>query len=822
MAMALQLSGDERETYLHRACAGQPDLLAQVRKLLHERAQSRSTFEGDPMRQVVTQEFTTDQVGPYRLLQILGEGGMGVVYLAEQSEPVQRRVALKIIKPGLDSRQIITRFEAERQALALMDHPHIARVLDAGTTQTGRPFFVMELVHGLALTTYADHHGLDIRARLELFIPVCLAIQHAHSKGVIHRDIKPSNVLVAEVDGRPVPKVIDFGLAKALEARLTDHSLHTQMGVVIGTPEYMSPEQAALTGQDVDTRSDVYSLGVMLFQLLTGSTPMSRTDSATGGMMELLRRITLDDPERPSLRLERMDRDRLARQVRGELDWITLKALEKNPARRYQTAIDLADDLQRYLQGEAVEAVPPTTWYRAWKFAARHRVALTTALAALILLLAATAISVHLAIVAEGERRRATTEARVAREALDFLREDLLGQPGPDLQTRPWIATRRNPTLVDALNRATDRLHGRFHDSPRVEIAIRNMLGNAYRELGQLTRAEEQLEQARALALETLGERHPDTLRTTYNLGWVYGRQARFGDQLDLIERLATLTEQTLGPHDRLTLSTRRELGWVLVEVGQYDKAEALLKPTLAALREALGPFDEETLDCMESLAFCYIYMGNYPEAAERLTEVQKLAEQLGPDGALFRLSIRLDRAFLAACENQYGEADRLSQGVVEEGKQFFDPAHPEAREALLDRAWILDRAGRRDEAGALFKRLYETGRASGEAPGRWAAVLQRYGSFLVGIGREREAEGVLREALPIYEKLYPDSWRLDLLRSDLGGSLLAQKRYAEAEPFLRAAWTGLSAKAARVPAFEKANLAEAERRLSVLERSRQ
>jgi tetratricopeptide (TPR) repeat protein len=328
------------------------------------------------------------RVRPYRLLRPIGEGGMGAVFLAEQTQPVQRLVALKVIKPGLDSRQVVARFEAERQALALMDHPNIAKVLDGGTTETGRPFFVMELVQGQPITRYCDERRLSVRERLELVVPVCQAVQHAHQKGVIHRDLKPSNVLVALCDGRAVPKVIDFGVAKATGPRLTERTLYTEVGAVVGTPEYMSPEQAQLNPLDVDTRSDIFALGVMLYELLTGTTPLDRERLKEPALLEVLRIIREEEPPRPSARLGTMaapasvaanrglEPRKLSRLLRGELDWIVMKCLEKDPDRRYETANALALDLQRYLHDEAVQACPPSAGYRLRKFARRHKAAL--------------------------------------------------------------------------------------------------------------------------------------------------------------------------------------------------------------------------------------------------------------------------------------------------------------------------------------------------------------------------------------------------------------------------------------------------------------
>jgi len=392
--------------FLDQACAGDVRLRAEVEKLLRARSEMGSFHEPPrpaPFATVdapIIGERPGTAIGPYKLIEQIGEGGMGTVYMAQQTVPVKRAVALKIIKAGMDTRQVIARFEAERQALALMDHPSIAKVLDAGTTggeSPGRPYFVMELVKGVSITRYCDEHRLTPRQRLELFIPVCQAVQHAHQKGIIHRDLKPSNILVAQYDGRPVPKVIDFGVAKAAGQPLTDKTLMTGFGSLIGTLEYMSPEQAEINQLDIDTRSDIYSLGVVLYELLTGSTPLDRKRLTQAAFTEMLRIIREEEPQKPSTRLSdstdslpsisaqrHMEPAKLTRSVRGELDWIVMKALEKDRSRRYETANGFAADLQRYLDDEPVQASPPSAWYRFRKFARRKKTAL--AMAACVLL----------------------------------------------------------------------------------------------------------------------------------------------------------------------------------------------------------------------------------------------------------------------------------------------------------------------------------------------------------------------------------------------------------------------------------------------------
>jgi WD40 repeat protein/serine/threonine protein kinase len=427
----------ERAAFLDRACAGDAALRQRMERLLRHHQQADSFLESPTAASAATFDVSLGEgpgtvIGSYKLLQQIGEGGMGVVWMAEQEQPVRRKVALKIIKPGMDSRQVIARFEAERQALALMNHHNIARVLDAGTTDSGRPFFVMELIHGVPITKFCDHNQLTPRERLELFVPICQAIQHAHQKGIIHRDIKPSNVLVTLYDGKPVPKIIDFGVAKAIEQQLTERTLFTQYGTIIGTFEYMSPEQAEMSALGVDTRSDIYSLGVLLYELLTGSTPLERQRLRDASYPEIVRWICEEEPPRPSTRLgnsetlpavaaaRKMEPAKLTKLFRGELDWIVMKALEKDRNRRYESASSLAADVQRYLHDEPVLACPPTVGYRLGKFVRRNKRALATAALLVVMVLVAGGAVVASALWAATQAEaRAQVEADAKKE-LEF------------------------------------------------------------------------------------------------------------------------------------------------------------------------------------------------------------------------------------------------------------------------------------------------------------------------------------------------------------------------------------------------------------------
>jgi serine/threonine protein kinase/tetratricopeptide (TPR) repeat protein len=821
-------SPEERDAYLAQACGDDAELRREVERLLAAYPQVGSFLE-PPAREVgATIDDRHAQrpgmvIGPYKLLQEIGEGGMGTVWMAEQTQPVQRKVALKIIKAGMDSRHVLARFEAERQALALMDHPNIARVLDAGATSEGRPYFVMELVKGQPITQYCDEHRLTPKERLQLFVPVCQAIQHAHQKGIIHRDIKPSNVLVAPYDGKPVVKVIDFGVAKATGRRLTDKTLFTEFGAVVGTLEYMSPEQAELNNKDIDTRSDIYSLGVLLYELLTGTTPLDRKRLKEGAFVELLRLIREEEPPKPSTRLSeskdslpsvsaqrQMEPAKLTRLVRGELDWIVMKCLEKERSRRYETANGLARDIERYLHDEAVDACPPSTRYRLHKFARKHKHAFVTAAVIVVILTLGAILSAWLAVrarqaeaaamdalkaeavqrgAAEQQRDRADRSAAEARAVIDFLSEDLLGQADPNRNTPD-----KRMTVEELLLKAEQAIaaNPHFTQHPAAEATLRATIGNTYFKLGLLGEAERHLREAVRIRQKSLGA---DDLLTLAAQETLADFLIRGPDRPSEAEPLSRQTwearRRVLGPEHRDTLNSMDTYAQALQGLGRPEDAKKLYEQCLEARQRLFGPHDEDALVSMNNLAVLLLEMGNPQAAIPILSEVVKVRQM----GSPMLLESAMTVANLASAHYQAGnltEANRLITDELASGKLAPEIAETDRLAGLALRIWVdqgrLDEAIQRGREVVIRRRMLYS-----EVHHMTGAALLDLGRALALKGEYKEAEPILKEASEILRRItkhfghfpaWSDCWR--------GVCLAGLKRYKEAEDLLLLAEGGL------------------------------
>jgi serine/threonine protein kinase/tetratricopeptide (TPR) repeat protein len=759
------------------------------------------------------------QVGPYRLLERVGAGGMGEVWLAEQRQPVRRQVALKVIKAGMDTREVIARFEAERQALALMNHPNIAGVYDAGATPDGRPYFAMEYVHGIPITEYCDKQRLSIRERLELFVDVCAAVQHAHQKGIIHRDIKPSNVLVTTQDEKHTPKIIDFGVAKATSQRLTERTVFTELGQLIGTPEYMSPEQAEMTNLDIDTRTDVYSLGVLLYELLAGVRPFDSKELRRAGLAEIQRTLREDEPPRPSSRIgslgaastssatnRRADLRSLTRALEGDLDWITMKALEKDRVRRYATAHALALDVERHLTGEAVLAGPPSGLYRARKLFRRHRSTFLSA-GAVVLALVVGIIGTSWALLqtrrAERQAAASAVEARrqtaIAETVNAFLNQDLLAAVAPSARRGQG----KDVSMREVLDVAAERIDqaskdgGRFAAEPLVEASIRTTLGATYRELGEYAAAERQLRRGLDLRRAALGSKNQSTVWLMNQLALLYWRQGRLNEAEPLSREAYDVGLQLLGPNHPDVLAYEMNLANLFRAKGRYTEAEPLYERNLEAKLRVLGAEHAATVDTMGNFANCLQETGRFEKAESLHRRALDIRRRLQGEKAPSTVSEMNNLANDIASLGRFEEAKTLMERTLQLKIELYGEAHPSTLNSVSNLADLEDDLGHPVNAEALHRRALDGRmRTLGATHERTLQSSERLANTLSTMNRFADAERLAVTAAAQATESLGERRVTTLATQDTRGlALIGLRRADEAEPILRRQLTILAEK---------------------------
>jgi tetratricopeptide (TPR) repeat protein len=813
-ALALAKPLDKRPAFLDATCEGDPVLRQRLEAMLaaHDKPDQLPS-KGAPAAVATIKldlpdapdEAVGQTLGRYKLLEQLGEGGCGVVYVAEQTQPVRRRVALKVIKLGMDTKQVVARFEAERQALAMMDHPNIAKVLDAGATETGRPFFVMELVRGIRITEYCDQNNLTTRQRLELFIKVCQAIQHAHQKGIIHRDIKPSNILVTLHDGVPVPKVIDFGIAKATEGRLTDFTVYTQLHQFIGTPAYMSPEQAEMSGLDIDTRSDIYSLGVLLYELLVGTTPFDAFLLSASGLDEMRRTIRDVEPVRPSTRfttLKGADLTTTAKQrstpaaqliqmLKGDLDWIVMKCLEKDRTRRYETANGLGADLKRYLDNEPVLARPPGAGYKIRKFVTRHRAGVLAG-SLVVLALVAGIVGTTLGLLdalkqkreAERERSEADRQGRIARHTTEFL-------TGMFQSIDAGQAQQRDITVREVLDQASGKIGTAFPGDPLTELPIRRTFVDVYSKLGKPYSALTNAQAALALAQLAYGDKDSEPKADTLNdLANCLDSASRSSEALPIHRQALAMLQRIHHGDDPGVAKLLAGLAVCQGDLGLPDEALTNFEAALA-IYQRIQPGDNlDVADTLYGIANCKYQIGRTAEAVTNFEATLAMFQRIYPGDYPDTATCM---GTLAQCQERIGrytEALTNFQLSLAMSQRYFREDHPNVADSFSSLAHcqvnlrrFADALTNNHAAWTMFKRIYQ-----GDNP-RVATAQANMALCQARLGMYAESLTNRYECLAMFRRLHPgDDLSVAISQDLLADCLDNLGRHAEAATNFQAA----------------------------------
>jgi serine/threonine protein kinase len=705
-----------------------------------------ATLDSDPREATAKRDLLS--IGPYRLMKKLGEGGMGQVWLAEQTAPLRRQVALKLIKVGMYDDLVLQRFQSERQSLAIMEHPWIAKVFDAGATSDGQPYFVMEYVPGVPITDYCDRKQMRIRERLELFIKVCEGVQHAHQKAIMHRDLKPANILVVEMEGKPVPRIIDFGLAKATTPQWDGQTAFTQVGGWVGTPGYMSPEQADPTLSDADTRTDVYSLGALLYVLLTGFLPLERKDWRKEPFHEFLRRLREEDPPRPSTKAATATQDsrsvaevrgtepkQLVSLLHGDLDGITMKALERDRARRYGTPSELAADVSRYLNHEPVVARPTSTGYRLRKYVRRHRFGVAVA-TGLVLVLVAFAVTQALQL------RRISRERDRANRITEFM-------TGMFKVSDPSEARGNTITAREILDKASKDIDTGLRRDPELQAQMMSVMGKVYLSLGLYLDAQPLLGRSLEIRRRVLGAKHPETLTSMEDVATLSFEEGLYAEAEKSDREVLELRRQILGARHPDTLSSMSGLASSLSRQGEYSEAEKLDRETLDVRRQVLGTEHADTVDSMLNLAGDLFDEHRYSEAEKLDREALEIDRHaLGADHPR-TLALMDDLALVLDAEAQYSEAERLLRDALETGRRVLGPDHPGNTHSMVDLASILAHEHRYGEAENLLRETREIQRRV-LGPDHPVTAISTYelACFAALQGRQDQAVSLLRDAI--------------------------------------------------------------------------
>jgi serine/threonine protein kinase len=768
-------NAEERRAYVTMACGDAPEMLACVLGMLEAHDRYATPIPEIPTESERAENLPTPAHlasgtvigGRYKIIELINDGGMGSVYRATRIADVRLEVALKVIKPGLDSQHVLARFNIERQALAMMNHENIARVFDAGMTEYGRPYFVMELVKGLPLNRFCDVNKLPIAERLELFSKVCSAVQHAHQKGIIHRDLKPTNIVVGLYDNKAVPKVIDFGLAKAMHQPITDDSLHTRINTFVGTRRYAAPEQALLNNLDIDTRADVYSLGVILYELLTGDTPLANDRLEKAAQDEVQRMIREEDPPKPSDKirsshelpsiaaLRRAEPIRLQKLVRGDLDWVVMKALEKDRDRRYGSASDLALEIERFIHGEPVEAGPPTIRYRLSKVLRRHkRKVLAAGFLAIALIMGAIVSTVGWVKAnremrrADEQTQRASQQAAITKSVNSFLMDDLLSEVDPAVQVRPERAFVSNITVKRVLDRAAEKVGSRFADRPLEEAAIRSTIGRAYTGLGDYKTARLNLERAEMLRLRQSGPNDPDRLNSLHDLGWMLFLDGQFDRAEPMLREAAELRAQNAGVSSPEACKSRYALALLLKHREKLDEAKAIFEEVLEKQKETLTLRNRDTLATQRELAGVLQEKMDFSHAEKLLLEVLENQVELLSRGNPDTLTTRNNLAALYWEMNQISDAEKLLADLVKDSEATFGSEDWRYLRYCSNYAAVLLKAEKNDQAIAIYERIVPVlKRVFGLHDSATLAAMQNYAAVLVALGKLSDAEPLLLEA---------------------------------------------------------------------------